>query len=150
MKNPENVDVVLIMEEPYLTEAAKQSGSLDPRTSTDFQWGEEHLEFLRGLGSGFVNSFGRLICQYLQMGSGWSVEVTDFNEAVSIKMTYTNPTTCRSASIHALIIFRTKKGICRAYINGQRSRTCNSAQQAAAYIRGKASILPGQTSSMLS
>jgi len=154
MKDLGNVDVVLIMEEPpCISEAkglTKRSGSLDPRTDYHADWMPDHIEFLRGLGSASQNSFGYILRQYLQMGSGYQVEVTDFNEAVSVKITYTNVRTCKSASIHACIVFRTKSGVCNAYINGQRFRTCNSAEQAASYIRGKASVLVGQTSSMLS
>ena len=154
MKDLEKVDVVLIMEEPpRIYEAkgtTKQSGSLDPRTDYSPEWMPDHIEFLRGLGAGSQNSFGYQLRNALNMGIGYQVEVTDFNEAISVKITYTNVRTCKSASLHACIVFKTKAGVCNAYVNGQRYRTCNSVLQAASYIRNKASALVGQTTTMLS
>lgn len=126
------------------------SGSLDPRTDMLTAWELEHLDFLRGLGAGSLNSFGQQLKSALNMGPGWSVEVVDFQEAVFVKISYTNTSTCRTASLYGCIVFRTSKGMCKAYINGQRYRTCNSVMQAASYIRGKASQLPGMTSGYLS
>ena len=152
MKDLEKVDVVLIMEEPpRIYEAkgtTKQSGSLDPRTDYSPDWLPDHIEWLRGLGAGSQNSFGYQLRNALSLGAGYQVEVTDFNEAISVKITYTNVRTCKSASLHACVVFRTNAGMCNAYINGQRFRTCNNVGQAASYIRNKAAALIGRTTTM--
>lgn len=124
------------------------SGSLDPRTDWMSPWEIEHIGFLRGLGAGASNGFGEQLKSAMAMGAGWCVETVDFQEAVFVKITYTNTRTCRSASMYGCIIFRTSKGMCKAYINGQRYRTCNNVAQAASYLRGKSSALIGMTGTL--
>lgn len=136
-----------------ITEAKKPSrtpvsGSLDPRTDWMSPWELEHIEFLRGLGAASPNGFGEQLKSSMAMGTGWAVETVDFQEAVFVKITYTNTRTCRSASMYGCIVFRTNKGMCKAYINGQQYRTCSNVMQAASYLRSKCSSLVGMTGSL--
>ena len=129
-----------------VNEALKVSGSRDTRVRTGAALlGKENFTRLTNVGAGSTNSFGATIRSMLQLGSGYSTEVSDFGEAVSIKITYSNARTAKSASQNFLVLFY-DNGQCRAKVNSTRWRTCNDIGQAASYIRSKASRLQAATS----
>lgn len=137
---------IVIDMRPMLNEALKQSGSLDTRVRAgSLKMGSENIGLIRNVGAGSSTSFGFTLRSMLQLGSGYGVEVADFGDAVSVKVTYTSPRSCKSASQHFIILFY-ENGQCRAKTNSQRWRTCNDIGQAASYIRSKASKLQSATS----
>lgn len=138
-------DIIIDMRQP-LNEALKQAGSLDTRVRTgSIKMGSEHIGLLRTTGAGSSSSAGFTLRSMLQLGNGYGVEVADFGDAVSIKITYSSPKSCKTASQNFIVLFY-ENGQCRAKTNSQRWRTCNDIGQAASYIRSKASRLPSMTS----
>lgn len=144
----EHLEDIVIDMRPVLSEAVKATGSRDTRVRTGaLSYGSENWGLIRNTGAGSSTSFGMTLRSMLQLGGGYSTEVTDFGDAVSVKVTYTSPRSCKSASQNFLILFY-ENGQCRAKTNSQRWRTCNDIGQAASYIRSKSSRLQSTASSM--
>jgi len=83
------------------------------------------------------------------MGPGYGAQVADFGDAVSVTITYSNAKTGKCASQSFIIIWqpdRDPKYPYKVYANISRYRTCAGIDQAANFIRGKASALVGMTS----
>ena len=92
-------------------------------------------------------SLGGQIRSYLtSLGSLYNVEVCDFGPAVSIRVTYNNPRTCKSASGTWLLVFNSKGGDGHLYSSGARQRTVSDYMQAASYVRSVATSLANKTS----
>lgn len=142
-------DIIIDMsgcDEQSLNEALKVTGSRDSRVRVGaLTLGSENIGAIRNQGAGSVGSFGQTLRSMLSLGAGYSVEVSDFGEVVTVKMTYTNTRTCKSSSINCVILFY-DNGQCRAKIHSARWRTCNDIGQAASYLRSKASKLQSMTS----
>lgn len=144
----EHLEDIVIDMRPVLSEAVKATGSRDTRVRTGaLSYGSENWGLIRNTGAGSSTSFGMTLRSMLQLGGGYSTEVTDFGDAVSIKVTYTSPRSCKSASQNFLILFY-ENGQCRAKTNSQRWRTCNDIGQAASYIRSKSTRLQSTASSL--
>lgn len=91
-------------------------------------------------------AFGKEIQNNLtNIGYGYSAEVADFGRFVSIKITYSNPPTGKSASKTFLVVFDPdgKKG--NIFQNSNRYRTFSGVSQAASYIKSCASALQSPT-----
>ena len=144
----EQLEDIIIDMRPMVSEAVKATGSRDTRVRTGaLSYGSENWGLVRNTGAGSSTSFGMTLRSMLQLGSGYSTEVTDFGDAVSVKVTYTSPRSCKSASQNFLILFF-DNGQCRAKTNSQRWRTCNDIGQASSYIRSKVSRLQSTASSL--
>jgi hypothetical protein len=127
---------------------AKLSGSFDKRVSigtiTPVQ---DYFSWFTQTGVGSTLSFGPVLRNSLQLGAGYSTEVVDFGDAVTVKITYTNTKTAQSHSQSFVILFN-KNGKCNVKSSSARWRSCNDVSQAASFIRGKATSLSGKTSSI--
>lgn len=83
------------------------------------------------------------------MGPGYGAQVADFGDAVSVTITYSNAKTGKCASQSFIVLWqpdRDPKYPYKVYANISRYRTCAGVDQAANFIRGKASALAGMTS----
>lgn len=145
MINYDNFDYVI---EIPLNEAQAYTGNLDPRTGLSIRMPQDSYDIIRQSGAGSSWSFGNLLRNSLPNTNGYSCEVSDFGDAVTVRMTYTNVKTCRSASKSFVIIFLNKTGKSEVKSSSARWRTCNDYSQAASYIKSKASSLQGKTSSI--
>jgi len=100
-----------------------------------------------GPGPGSITGLGSMVKGSLGgIGNGYSVEVSDFGEVVSVRVTYSNTRTGASASQTFAIIYRgtNTKYSYTVYSTAARYRHCNSYQDAAGFIRSKASALQGR------
>lgn len=91
-------------------------------------------------------SFGKQIQNNLtNVGSGYACEVSDFGRYVSVKITYSNPPTGRTASKSFLVVFDPdgKKG--NIFQTSNRYRTFSGVSQAASYIKSCVSSLRDKT-----
>lgn len=83
------------------------------------------------------------------MGRGYGAQVADFGDAVSVTVTYSNAKTGKCASQSFIVLWqpdRDPKYPYKVYANISRYRTCAGVDQAANFIRSKASALVGMTS----
>lgn len=100
-----------------------------------------------------IGSFGSLGGYFrsglANLGTGYGVTVSDFGEAVTINITYSNATSCATAGLNFVVIFRgkNKKYAYTVYANSARFRHCSDYNAAINFIRSKASALPGRASS---
>ena len=134
-------DCILYIEQPV------SEAKLDPRLDTSkrsstYDWTYKNPVF-DPAGS---YSLGGQIRSYLSsLGSLYNCEVCDFGPAVSVRVTYNNPRTCKSASGTWLIIFSSKAGTGHLYSSSSYKRTVSDFGQAASYIRAVASNLANKT-----
>lgn len=119
---------------------------MDPRMGRSIVPANDFINILRTTGAGAEMSFGSAIRSTLQMGPGFATEVVDYGDAVTVKISYTNIKTGKSASQNFIILFRNKYGASYVKTNSARWRTCSDYAQAASFIRSKASYLAGKTS----
>lgn len=91
-------------------------------------------------------SFGKQIQNNLtNVGYGYACEVSDFGRYVSVKITYSNPPTGKTASKTFLVVFDPdgKKG--NIFQTSNRYRTFSGVGQAASYIKSCVSSLRDKT-----
>ena len=91
-------------------------------------------------------SFGKQIQNNLtNVGNGYACEVSDFGRYVSVKITYSNPPTGKTASKTFLVVFDPdgKKG--NIFQTSNRYRTFSGVSQAASYIKSCVSSLRDKT-----
>lgn len=91
-------------------------------------------------------SFGKQIQNNLtNVGNGYACEVGDFGRYVSVKVTYSNPPTGRTASKSFLVVFDPdgKKG--NVFQTSNRYRTFSGVSQATSYIKSCVSSLRDKT-----
>ena len=91
-------------------------------------------------------SFGKQIQNSLtNVGYGYGCEVADFGRYVSVKVTYSNPPTGKTASKTFLVVFDPdgKKG--NIFQTSNRYRTFSGVSQAASYIKSCVSSLKDRT-----
>ena len=83
------------------------------------------------------------------LGTGYGVTIGDFGEAITINITYSNAASCATAGLNFVVIFRgkNKKYAYTVYANSARFRHCSDYNAAINFIRSKASVLAGRTSS---
>lgn len=91
-------------------------------------------------------ALGPQIRSGLSLGSGYYVEVADFGAAVVVKVTYTQISTSKGASMTFLVTFNSKNGGGTVYANAKRHRSVSDYSQAISYIRSYATTLPGRVS----
>ena len=141
--------IVLEVEEPVLEARSKVAGN-DKRTYSSSILGPSDMgQTLRAAGPGTSFTFGGYVRSGLSgMGQGYGVQVTDFGEVVTANVTYSNAQTGKCASQNFAIIYRgsQSKYVYTVYSSAVRWRHCNDYNQAIAFIRSKASNLPGMTS----
>lgn len=125
-------------------------GGLDPRLKAvpGMFAPQDTIQYITTIGPGANLSFGSMIRNYMPKNNGWSSEVTDFGDAIIVKVSYNNMKTARTSSQTFLILFTTKAGVCKVKSNFAKWRTCGSVEQAASYIRSKSSALSGKTAGM--
>lgn len=99
-------------------------------------------------GVGNMMRYGIALRNSLQLGSGYQTELVDFGDAISVKISYTNTKTSMTMSQNFIVLFTKLNGQCIVKANSQRYRTCNSPEQAATYIRSKASNLASKTTTL--
>lgn len=98
---------------------------------------------------GSVGSLGGYFRSGLaNLGAGYGVTVSDFGEAVTINITYSNATSCATAGLNFVVIFRgkDKKYTYTVYANSARFRHCSDYNAALNFIRSKASVLSNRAS----
>lgn len=128
-----------------INEALGVSGSLDPRLKTGaVSQSTEFINLIRGIGPGSSMSVGGTVRNSLQMGSGYTTEVVDFGEVVTVRISYTNTKNGKSAGQNFAILFDGQKFNVKSTF--ARWRSCNDVGQAISYIRSRASSLSGKTS----
>lgn len=96
-----------------------------------------------------AHSFGSTLRTILNgMGTGYSSEITDFGKWVTVRVTYHDQISGRSASKIFLIVFKQKgDGIVMSTHN--RYRTISGVDQAGSYIRSTCSSLQNSTQSKI-
>jgi hypothetical protein len=130
----------------YITSDVSEAKA-DPRIdttkrSTTYTWSYKEPSF----NPGASYSLGGQIRGYLSgLGQLYNIEVCDFGPAVSIRVTYNNPRTCKSASSTYLLVFNSKGGDGHLYTSSARSRTVSDFGQAASYVRSMAQALQNKT-----
>ncbi len=136
--NIENYDNVI--EISSLNEA-KVSGALDPRITTgSTDMGHEVYGIFTQTSAGSNLSLGSVVRNGLQMGPGYSVEVVDYGEAITVSVTYNNMKEGTKKGQNFIILFN-NKGKCIVKSTSVRWRTCGDAGQAISYIRSRCSNL---------
>lgn len=91
-------------------------------------------------------AFGKQLQNALvNIGSGYSAEVSDYGKYVSARVTYSNPPTGRSASKTFLIVFNPDGKEGHVFSSSNRYRTFSGITQAASYIKSAASSLRERT-----
>lgn len=91
-------------------------------------------------------AFGKQIQSYLtNVGYGYGCEVADFGRYVTVKVTYANPPTGKTASKTFLVVFDPdgKKG--NIFQSSNRYRTFSGLSQAGSYIKSCVSSLRDKT-----
>lgn len=91
-------------------------------------------------------AFGKQLQNSLtNVGYGYSAEVSDFGKYVSVKMSYSNPPTGKTASKTFLVVFDPdgKKG--NIFQTSNRYRTFSGVSQAASYIKSCVNSLRDKT-----
>ena len=91
-------------------------------------------------------TFGKQLQNYLtNVGYGYGCEVADFGRYVTVKVTYANPPTGKTASKLFLVVFDPdgKKG--NIFQNSNRYRTFSGLSQAGSYIKSCVSSLRDKT-----
>ena len=91
-------------------------------------------------------AFGKQLQNALtNVGYGYAAEVSDFGKYVSVKMSYSNPPTGKTASKTFLVVFDPdgKKG--NIFQTSNRYRTFSGVSQAASYIKSCVSSLRDKT-----
>ena len=147
---------VLDIYEP-INEASLKKGDhpTDNRTRISAkQWSVEQPSPVRAYGPGTAGTFGGYVRSGLaNLGVGYGAQVTDFGEAVTATVTYSNAQTGKSASQSFVIVYHGKETygvknqfIYSVYSSAARYRRCNDYNQCISYIRSKISALPGMTS----
>ena len=108
----------------------------------------QSTKWLTAIGPGTRASMGGYIRSSLGLGAGFGAQVSDFGEVCVVNITYSNPQTCRSATLTCAIILRGKNSpyAYTVYSNSVRWRNCSGIDQACNFIRGKANALVGATS----
>lgn len=91
-------------------------------------------------------AFGKQILSYLNgMGHGLSAEVADYGRFVSVKVTYSNAPTGRTASKTFLIVFDPDGKTGNIFQTSNRYRTFSGLSQAVSYIKSCTSSLQSKT-----
>lgn len=142
-------DVILVESSIDEAKAAKYATTvIDPRLKTKgYIVPDEYINRITTVGAGAPVSYGTMIRNYIPQGNGYSSEIVDFGEAITVKITHTNIKTAKSSSQNFIILFSDiNNGSCVVKSSFARWKTCNSPEQAANYIRSKASSLAGKTS----
>ena len=95
-------------------------------------------------------AFGRSLQQGLQsgLGAGFSIEVTDFGKYVSVRTSYHNHVTGRSASKIFLVVFE-KDGDGIVMSTANRWRSISGTGQALSYIRSASMSLKDSTNNKI-
>lgn len=143
--NINDYDMCLVFE-PTVNEALRSTSITDPRYGAGtLVPSKDYIAPIQQFGAGSSVSFGAAIRNQLQLGAQYSTEVVDFGDAVSVKITYMNIKTGKSASQSFIILFG-ELGKCRVKSSATRWRSCNDFNQAVSYIRSRSSALNGKTS----
>lgn len=91
-------------------------------------------------------AFGKQLQNALtNIGSGYSCEVGDYGRYVSVKVTYSNPPTGKSASKTFLIVFEPDGSKGYVFSTSNRYRTFSGLSNAASYIKSASSSLRNST-----
>lgn len=126
------------------------SGGNDKNVWTSSDPFKDTADAIRAFGPGSFGTLGGYVKSALAgLGAGYGVQVTDFGEAVTVTVTYSNASTGRISGQSFVIVMhhgRSHKYMYTVYAHSARWRDCNDYNQAIAFIRAKASALPGQTS----
>lgn len=85
--------------------------------------------------------FGRRIESELQLGKGFSTEVTDFGDSIVLKVSYHNLATGVDVAKTFSILFDDPKGAGRIMASSTKWRTYSNYSQVVSYVRGIASDL---------
>jgi len=146
MENPIFLDIV-----EEINEATRVGGHpSDKRTLTSPEIATPASSYaVRAYGPGTAGTFGGYVRSGLaNLGVGYGVQVSDFGEAVTVSITYSNAQTGKCSSQNYVIIWRgaQAKYAYTVYSSSVRFRHCNDYNQAIAFIRSKASSLPGRCS----
>lgn len=125
-------------------------GGNDTRVVTSVEPFRDTSDVIRAFGPGSFGTLGSYVRSGLAgMGAGYSVNVVDFGEVVTVAVTYCNARTGRSSGQSFVIICRpakVSKYAYTVYAHSARWRDCNDYNQAITFIRSKATALAGQTS----
>jgi hypothetical protein len=146
----ENVTVLEL--EETINEARIKAGTHPTDNRTYISAGQPTLEPTQAMaayGPGSAGSFGGFIRAGLSgLGVGYSAQVVDFGEVVSVTVSHTNTQTGKSASQSFVIIWRgpRAKYVYTVYSSSARYRHCNDYNQAISFIRSKTSALAGRNS----
>lgn len=146
-----NEDTVLIISPNVCVDEALRSNSiLDPRYTTgSIVPSKDYIGIQREISPGSNWTLGPAVRNQLQLGSGYTTEVVDFGDAVSVKISYVSTKTGAGASKNFIILFKNPKGAsCVVKSTATRWRTCNDISQAVSYIRSRVSNLQSRTSSI--
>lgn len=130
--------------------AIKVGGSLDDRTYVSARQFSDTADAIRAFGPGSFGTLGGYVRSALSgLGVGYGVQVTDFGEAVTVTITYSNARTGRISGQSFVIVMHhgsSHKYLYTVYAHSARWRDCDDYNQAIGFIRSKASALAGQTS----
>ena len=99
----------------------------DPKLYASWAFGKQLQTALTGFGAGFAS------------------EVSDYGKYVSVKVTYSNPPTGKTASKTFLIVFNPDGREGHVFSSSNRYRTFSGLTQAASYIKSAASSLRDKT-----
>lgn len=125
-------------------------GSSDDRVKISAEPFKDTADAIRAFGPGSFGTLGGYVKSGLaSLGAGYGVQVTDFGEAVTVTVTYSNARTGRISGQSFVIVMhhgRFHKYAYTVYAHSARWRDCNDYNQAIGFIRSKASALAGQTS----
>lgn len=140
MNNLKNIDTILVVN-PAISESAYDERTQVSR-STDAsprffmgsaQWDDPKLYTDMAFGNQLKNRLSSI-------GSGFGVEVTDYNKWVTVRLTYHDVVSGISTSKTFLVVFQ-HKGDGIVLNTANRYRTISGVDQAASYIRSVASVL---------
>ena len=129
---------------------SRVSGGNDKNVWTSPDPFKDTADAIRAFGPGSFGTLGGYVKSALAgLGPGYGVQVTDFGEAVTVTVTYSNASTGRISGQNFVIVLhhgRSHKYMYTVYAHSARWRDCNDYNQAISFIRSKASALAGQTS----
>lgn len=147
MRDIDKYDSILYIENPILEmERVPGTGNWDASTKSMGPYPFTMID--PKMYSSF--NFGRIIRNaILNMGPGYSAEVSDFKKWVVVRATYHNFETSRSATKTFLIVFQADNGDGIVLSTHNRYRTISGVDQASSYIRSACSTLKNSTQSKL-
>ena len=145
-ENPIIIDMVCI------NEALKFKSTSDKRIQTSTSPVRDTYGNINTAGIGSNISLGGFFRSGLSgLGQGYSVEVNDFGQALSVSIKYCNTANGRVAGQNFVVVYNQfdVKQPYTTYSSYYRYRKCNDYNQAIQYMRSKANSLKGQTSGAL-